>query len=298
MYNQSMGKLVVLLMLISVAAISAQIPAVPAANTANDLVWVCPMDKDIRSLVPGNCPRCGMKLAYGVPDPVEYHLNLTLSPHAPKPNEMVHLTFDVHDPWKDNRVTKFTLVHEKPFHAFIVSEDLQFFVHDHPVWKDNAFQYDTVFPKPGLYRILGDFFPEAATPQLIAKTVIVGGIANPVTPLQKDYSGKQSENLKVELATVPADPIAGQNAQLRFKLGTAEGLEKYLGAWGHMLAVSDDLIDMIHTHPLSGEGGSEIQFDLAFPRARAYRVWVQFQRNGVVNTVHFDIPVKALVASN
>src|SRR6185369_8498415 len=130
-----------------------------------------------------------------------------------------HLIFDIHDPWKDNRVTKFTLVHEKPFHAFIVSEDLQFFVHDHPVWKDNAFQYDTVFP-------------EAATPQLIAKTVIVGGIANPVTPLKKDYSGKQSENLKVELATVPADPIAGQNAQLRFTLGPSEGLEKYLGAWG------------------------------------------------------------------
>jgi hypothetical protein len=25
-----------------------------------------------------------------------------------------------------------------------------------------------------------------------------------------------------------------------------------------------------------------------------YRIWVQFQRNGVVNTVHFDIPVKTL----
>jgi hypothetical protein len=30
-----------------------------------------------------------------------------------------------------------------------------------------------------------------------------------------------------------------------------DGLEKYLGAWGHMLAASDDLIDMTHTHPSS-----------------------------------------------
>jgi hypothetical protein len=33
---------------------------------------------------------------------------------------------------------------------------------------------------------------------------------------------------------------------------------------------------------------------MVFARARMYRVWVQFQRNGVVNTAHFDIPVKPL----
>jgi hypothetical protein len=61
-----------------------------------------------------------------------------------------------------------------------------------------------------------------------------------------------------------------------------------------MLAASDDLIDMMHTHPFIADGGPEIQFNLVFPRVRAYRVWVQFQRNGVVNTVHFDVPVKEL----
>jgi len=274
--------------------LTAQIPAPPTPATSDDLVWVCPMDKDIRSLVPGNCPRCGMKLANGVPDPVEYHLNLTVSPRAPKPDEPAHLVFDIHDPWKNNRVTKFTVVHEKLFHAFIVSEDLQFFVHDHPVWKDNVFQYDMKFPKPGIYRILGDFYPEAATPQLIAKTIIVPGNAAPPAPLKKDYTTKEGENLKVALVTVPPEPIAGQSTQLRFSLGPAEGLEKYLGAWSHMLAASDDLIDMMHTHPFIADGGPEIQFNLVFPRARAYRVWVQFQRNGVVNTVHYDVPVKEL----
>ena len=70
-----------------------------------------------------------------------------------------------------------------------------------------------------------------------------------------------------------------------------DGLEKYLGAWGHMLAASDDLIDMIHTHPLIADGSPELQFSLVFPRARMYRIWVQFQRADVVNTVSFDIPV-------
>ena len=31
------------------------------------------------------------------------------------------------------------------------------------------------FPKPGMYRILGDFYPAGATPQLAPKTIFVQG---------------------------------------------------------------------------------------------------------------------------
>jgi len=133
------------------AVFVAQNPTPTVPDPSTQLVWICPMDKDIRSLIAGNCPRCGMKLTTDVPEPAEYHLNLSVIPRAPEPQKPARLIFDIHDPWKDNRVTKFTVVHEKLFHAFIVSEDLQFFVHDHPVWKDNTFQYDLKFPKPGLY---------------------------------------------------------------------------------------------------------------------------------------------------
>jgi len=232
-----------------------------------------------------------MKLVATVPDPVEYHLDLTVNPRVPKPGERVHLKFDVHDPWKNNPVKKFNIVHEKLFHAFIVSEDLQVFVHDHPYFQNDAFQYDMTFPKPGMYRILGDFYPEGATPQLIAKTIFVAGNSPAPTPLAPDSSPKTGQNIKVEFSMQTAQPVAGKNTQMRVVIRTADGLEKYLGAWGHMLAASDDLIDMMHTHPFIADGSSQIQFDLTFPRARTYRIWVQFQRNGIVNTVHFDIPV-------
>ena len=61
-----------------------------------------------------------------------------------------------------------------------------------------------------------------------------------------------------------------------------------------MLAASEDLIDLIHTHPFIADGGPNMQFNLTFPRPGTYRVWVQFQRKGVVNTVRFDIPVQEL----
>ena len=295
-----------LLMLLFAVAVWAQIPVQNAQtplqlpnqtllpDVIKDPVYICPMDPDVRSNNPGTCARCGMKLVANPPDPKEYHLDLTVTPRPLRVGEPASLKFEVHDPWKDRPVTNFVEVHERLFHAFVVSQDLEFFVHDHPTFKDGAFYYDMAFPKPGSYRILGDFYPDGATPQLIAKTIIVPGTPPAPAKLARDYSAKDARNIRVDLETVPAQPISGQKTQLHFRISPGEGLQKYLGAWGHMLAASDDLIDMMHQHPFIADGGPQMQFNLVFPRTRTYRVWVQFQRNGVVNTVHFDVPVKQL----
>ena len=96
--------------------------------------------------------------------------------------------------------------------------------------------------------------------------------------------------MTVTLTTLPEQPVAGNRTQAMFHVDPIDGFEKYLGAWAHMLVASDDLIDLIHLHPLRADNG-DVQFNIVFPRARAYRVWVQFQRKGIVNTVHFDVPV-------
>src|SRR5215813_10733478 len=188
-YIKPMRSVAFALVLLSVGVIYAQVQTSP--DPSKDPIYFCPMDKDIRSNTPGNCSRCGMKLVAGVPDQVEFHLDLTVTPKAPKPNDNVRLRFDVHDPWKNNPVKKFNVVHEKLFHAFIVSEDLEFFLHDHPVWANDAFQYDVRLPKGGMYRVLGDFYPEGATPQLIAQTIFISGESPRKVPLKRDYSAKQ-----------------------------------------------------------------------------------------------------------
>jgi len=146
-----------------------------------------------------------------------------------------------------------------------------------------------------MYRVLGDFYPDAATPQLLSQTLYVPGQAPARRALARDYSPKQTENLKVSITTSPETLVAGLSARVRFALEPGDGLERYLGAWAHMLAASDDLIDMMHAHPTIADGTHEMQFDLVFPRPRVYRIWVQFQRHGVVNTAQFDVPV---IASN
>jgi hypothetical protein len=232
-----------------------------------------------------------MALVAGVPEQVEFPVDFSVSPSSPHPQNPAVLKFAIHDPWKNQPVTKFIPVHEKLFHAFIVSQDMSYFEHAHPTLTANQFDYQITFPKSGMFRILTDFYPEGATPQLITKTVFVPGESQTSATLSRDYSTKSDKNLTVFLETIPETPLAGMKTRLRFTLSPGDGIEKYLGAWAHMLAASDDLIDMLHQHPFVADGGPNLEFNVAFPRAHTYRVWVQFQRRRVVNTVHFDVPV-------
>jgi hypothetical protein len=262
---------------------------------AAPLDYVCPMDPEVRSAAPGKCPRCGMALRLGIPEYVEYPMDLSLAPRVPRPGEPVEMTFRIRDPQKGAPVPKFEVVHERLFHLFVVSQDLKYFIHEHPVAAGpGTFRYTATLPGRGLYRVLGDYYPSGGTPQLTERTVILGGGRLATAHLEPDLAPKHAENLDVELTTEPAQPLAGYKTLLFFRVRPGDGLEPYIGAWGHMLAASDDLIDMIHTHPYLADGGPQIQFNVIFPRARTYRLWVQFQRKGVVNTAVFTVPVEEL----
>jgi hypothetical protein len=258
------------------------------------------MDKDVRSDKPGFCPRCHMALVLGIPDEEEYPLDLKLTPAVFHAGEKVKITFQIKDPHTGKMVDHFELVHDKLFHMFVVSEDLKYFLHDHPVPQpDGSFVFDMIFPKPGMYRIVGDLYPTGGTPQLIAKTVIVPGAAGADVPLvdaklQPELGVSHCKNMDVELVMDPPVPIVGLKTLLFFKITPADGLEQYLSSWAHMLVASDDTIDLVHDHPYIADGGPQMQFNIIFPRARTYRIWVQFQRKGVVNTAEFTIPVSEL----
>lgn len=114
--------------------------------------------------------------------------------------------------------------------------------------------------------------------------------------LQPDLAPQTTENSKVEVTLVPEHPVAGQNFTMFFRLSPDKDMQLYLGTAAHMLAASADLIDMIHNHPFAftdhtAAGYRLLQFNMNLHRAGVYRVWIQFQRQGVVNTVAFNVPV-------
>src|SRR5438477_560718 len=74
------------------------------ALTAQDVVYQCPMDPDIRSNKEGFCSRCGMKLRSGIPEPIEFPVDLKVLPRAVRPGEKAQLEFSVHDPQNDRQI--------------------------------------------------------------------------------------------------------------------------------------------------------------------------------------------------
>ena len=260
--------------------------------------YYCPMDADVRSSEEGFCPKCGMKLVAGVKDTSEYPINFTVAPSIPRAADLTRLTFGVVAPGDGSPVRNFEIVHEKLYHVFVVSQDLSFFLHTHPERNEGEdFHLDVRFPKPGMYRVLSDFYPSGGTPQLITNTVMIPGDGFSLQPAQirADLSARQTENSHVELVA-PQRILARDKVSLSFRVTPDDGIEPYLGVMAHMLAASSDLIDMMHDHPTQSlDKGShafkELQFVVLFPRPGIYRVWIQFQRKGVVNTASFDIPV-------
>jgi hypothetical protein len=262
--------------------------------------YYCPMDKNYRSDKAGKCPICGMELIVGVPDQTEYPLRIQIRPPKFKAGEKVRVELQAKDPVSGKTVDKFEIMHDRRFHLFFISNDMQFFVHEHPMLaKDGTLRYDIAFPKPGMYRVLGDFYPTGGVPQLVAETIFVPGSAEDIPSfepamLKEDVEPQKGPNTTMEMELSPVHPIVGEKTLLEFKLKPGDGLEKYLNAWAHMMAASDDLVDTLHEHPFAADGGDTMYFNVIFPRARTYRVWLQFQRKGVLNTVAFNIPVTEL----
>jgi hypothetical protein len=254
------------------------------------------MDRDVRSPHPGKCPRCGMKLVANLPEPENYRLRLTTRPAAVRAGRPAQLNLEILHPKTGRLVRDFEVVHERIFHLFLVSHDLEFFAHEHPEpLPVGGFRFVTTLPRPGAYRLVADCYPRDGTPQFLTQTLFTAGSRTMPPPvLQPDLSPKQALNLTVELRTEPGVPLAGLETMLFFRIHPAGGFEQYLGAWGHLLAASDDLIDLVHEHPFLADGGPQVQFNVIFPRERTYRVWVQFQRSGRINTVAFTVPVRAL----
>jgi hypothetical protein len=252
------------------------------------------MDPDYHADKPGKCPRCGMTLVLHVPDRIEYPFEVSQSPEQLHPGQTATLTFRVIDPATNLTVKRFEIVHEKLMHLFLVSENLEFFAHQHPVLQDDgSFRLNVRLPYGGMYRMLADFYPSGAVPQLAIETLFVSGGPEPKS-ISPSISSSKAANLTASLRMDPEESIVGLETKLFYTLDPIEGLEPYLGVWAHMLVASSDLIDLLHVHPFLKDQSSTIQFNVIFPRSGIYRIWTQFQRKGIVDTTVFTVPVKEL----
>ncbi|PYS43551.1 MAG: hypothetical protein DMG14_00475, partial [Acidobacteria bacterium] len=99
----------------------------------SETAWVCPMHPDYTLDIAGKCPRCGMDLVRAAPfDVRDYRLDFRTVPAVVKPGQRTKLLFRIFHPGSGEPIKKFEVVHERQYHLFVISQDMEYFQHIHP----------------------------------------------------------------------------------------------------------------------------------------------------------------------
>ena len=307
---RSVAMICALLLSAPLARASAPDAALQGHSHQAAVSYACPMHPDVIAPGPGSCTRCGMPLEPLDPHKAAaaYRLELETDQSLIQPGRSFSLTAMVRAQGRDEVVKDFTVVHEKRFHLFVISRDLQHYRHLHPNQDANgAWIEELTLPVEGEYRVYADVLPTGARPQLLVGTLRVGGPASASAPpvtLEPDRTLERTlGDLRVRLSLPRGGLVADGHQPLRFQFTHAEtgapirDLQPYLGAWGHTVMVSEDMAHFVHAHPseavVGKGGGPQLTFAASPPAPGIYRVWTQIMRAGALETVVFTLAVQA-----
>lgn len=200
-------------------------------------------------------------------------------------------------------------VHERLVHVFVVSEGLAEFAHIHPeAVAPGVFRVRHRFARGGHYRLFVDYTPAGGVQRFARFDWNVTGEG--AAPEESEQS------LQVAFERPRGGVVAGRDVEFRFALRDAAtklapvDLEPYLGAWAHIVILSEDASEILHVHPNESAGAptggdpwqhshgtvdvapSEVTTMAGFRKAGRYRMWVQVQRAGRVITTPFWLTVE------
>ena len=228
------------------------------------------------------------------------------------------LAFDVLDA-AGQPVTAFDLDHTKLFHLIVVSEDLSYFSHIHPTYVGGG-RFTVRWTPPVFddkYHLYAQFHPTGGAEQTRRVNLAVPGttIKTPV-PLAADTTDSKRSGNNV-LMSEQMSPLRTGAQTVGFMVHDARtgelatDLEPFLGARAHLIGVQANVggRGFQHAHDMGGgatsggghsghgggasiDGSGALSFDVSFPAAGLYRLWVQYRRAGRDVTQFFTVAVR------
>jgi hypothetical protein len=197
------------------------------------------------------------------------------------------------------------IAHENLFHVFVVGRDLKFFRHLNPAMlPDGSLEVREEIP-PGEYLVGAYFLPTGGSPQLVSQVVDLRGNSRGDGPPTGQLATPVSTGNVFDVVTnVRIQPLsnrltAGQTTAFHVMLSRTEdgrpivNLEPVLGTGGCLLAVKEDLTEIVHAcASTDGLPVSLLTFDLTLPKPGVYAVWVEFARFGETLTARFGVTAR------
>jgi hypothetical protein len=208
------------------------------------------------------------------------------NPRPGTPGEFAFQIVDAHAA----PVTRFQTNHDKQLHLIVVRRDLTGFQHLHPQMSpDGTWRTPLTLAEAGDWRVFADFLPDGSDRQIILGVDMpVAGSYRP-QPLPEPAPTASIDGYTV---SVHGHLVAGRTSRLTLTVSAGgvpvNDLQPYLGAYGHLVALRAGDLAYLHVHPQqTTTAGPAIAFDVEVPTAGAYRLFLDFQHDGVVRTAQF-----------
>ncbi|MFI6758746.1 hypothetical protein ACIBF5_06320 [Micromonospora sp. NPDC050417] len=193
-------------------------------------------------------------------------------------------------------VTNFTVVHDKPLHMIVARRDLSGYQHLHPTMApDGTWSVPLTLATPGIWRAYADFTAADATGKQTAVTLGVDLVVNGDYAPRALPPAAREATVGEFTVTYEGTPQVGASAPLMFRVfangSPVTDLERYLGAYGHLVALRGGDLGYVHVHPEEQLVGGAVKFWLAVPSPGSYRLFFDFQLAGVIRTAEFTLTV-------
>ena len=223
------------------------------------------------------------------------------APKSLSPNQPINLVIDIQDA-TGKPINKFDIFQEKIMHLIVVRDDLQFFDHIHPEYKENGrFEVTANFPESGNYTLFSDYKPAGNKENVSLMNITIPGTVPLPKNLEKFTKTKTISDTKVNLNISEKNIKVGQAVTLNFDLKDQKNqpikdLQPYLGEKGHLVIVKSSspltASDYIHAHAMKDATDGKVEFHTQFPKPGTYKMWMQFNRNGQIKTADFWVNVE------
>jgi len=203
-------------------------------------------------------------------------LTLDLARSTAAPGRRFELRFAIRD--RRGRVVRdFDVEHTKRMHVIVARRDLTGFQHLHPTQRsDGTWSVPVRLSDPGSYRVFADFSTDH-TPRTLGGDLAVDG---PLESRPLPAAGRTGRTGGFEVAL---EPRAGELGFEVTRGGQPVDVEPYLGAKGHLVALREGDLAYLHVHP----DADRLRFEVEFPTAARYRLFLQFKVAGRVHTAAF-----------
>jgi hypothetical protein len=197
-------------------------------------------------------------------------------------------------------VTDYDVDHDVYLHLIAVRRDLTGFQHVHPELGPDGVWRVPLALDPGAWRLFADFTPTELGENLtLGSDLSVAGEYRPA-PLPAEAMTAEVDGFTVVLSGALE---AGEESELTLSVSRngqpVTDLQPYLGAFGHLVVLRDGDLAYLHAHPVGEAGGApaapgpHIRFATTAPSAGSYRLFLDFQHDGVVRTAAFTASAAA-----